>query len=379
VDAYGADGEYAGWGYTNANGVYRIRGLQGGDYRLELVDCEGFWRDGGAFTSEFYDDRADLETADPIGVVLGELTDGMDAVLHRPGTLLPETGGGTAVSESGAADAYSVLLGAPPLAGVTVSLEADDEVQVDPVTLSFTPADWDVPQTVAVRAVDDTDEEGPHAGTVRHHLTSLDPDFDGRSETLIVEVEDDDLVPDAPALVYDGETTVARGTRATLSATLTDAGTGAAIVDRVVRFEVGGLVLQRRTDEEGHVQARPRIDLPYGMHPVRVSSAGDPWYEPAEISVDLEVGWQYTFADGDRAVLVNPPTDELRFVAPGDVSEIKSSPSVGAQTLPTGHRLVTVRYSDADLSVDLGYQPETGRFAALVRTAAASYVLSGTV
>ncbi|MBW3664437.1 MAG: tandem-95 repeat protein [Actinobacteria bacterium] len=62
-----------------------------------------------------------------------------------------------------------------PAANVIVTALPDIEVTVDPTSLTFTPTDWALPQTVATTVVDDTDvESNPHTGTVSHAITSLE-------------------------------------------------------------------------------------------------------------------------------------------------------------------------------------------------------------
>jgi hypothetical protein len=81
---------------------------------------------------------------------------------------------------TGAAAAYTVVLDTEPTAAVAVEIGTGDG-QVVPVasTLTFTPEDWDEPQTVTLSAVDDdTPEPSPHSGTVTHRAASGDPAYD---------------------------------------------------------------------------------------------------------------------------------------------------------------------------------------------------------
>jgi subtilisin family serine protease len=89
-----------------------------------------------------------------------------------PVVTISESGGSTSVTEGGATDTYTVVLGRRPCADVTIIATPDSQVAVDNGrggrTLTFTPADWSVPQTFTVSAVDDTVVEGPHTGTIAH-------------------------------------------------------------------------------------------------------------------------------------------------------------------------------------------------------------------
>jgi len=89
------------------------------------------------------------------------------------GFQLTETGGTTDVTEGGATDTYSiVLLGTPPAANVTVTIATDGQTSVLPTTLTFTPANWNTPQTVTVTAVDDLVAEGMHTSTITHTINT---------------------------------------------------------------------------------------------------------------------------------------------------------------------------------------------------------------
>jgi len=69
-----------------------------------------------------------------------------------------------------------------PTADVTINLSSSDtsEGTVSPATLTFTPADWDVPQTVTITGVDDGDVDGSQAYTINlTSTTSTDPNFNG--------------------------------------------------------------------------------------------------------------------------------------------------------------------------------------------------------
>ena len=77
-----------------------------------------------------------------------------------PGVVVTESSGGTDVTEGGAADNYSVVLATQPTANVTVTLVSGAQATANPTVLLFTPANWNVPQAVAVTAVDDALAEG---------------------------------------------------------------------------------------------------------------------------------------------------------------------------------------------------------------------------
>ncbi len=93
--------------------------------------------------------------------------------------VLTESAGSTEVAEGGATDAYDVVLNSEPQLNVTINLSPDAQLSTNTAALTFTPANWNVPQTVVVTAVDDSVVEGAHAGVVSHTITSSDPGYSG--------------------------------------------------------------------------------------------------------------------------------------------------------------------------------------------------------
>ncbi|MGY6216921.1 FG-GAP-like repeat-containing protein [Methylolobus aquaticus] len=120
-----------------------------------------------------------------------------------PGITLTLSGGGTAVTEGGATDSYTVVLKSAPTAAVTLTLNVTNgQVATNVATLTFTPENWNVAQTVTVTAVDDTVGEGQHTGVIRHTVTSADAGYAGLAVApLPVAVGDNDLPAGNPAWV----------------------------------------------------------------------------------------------------------------------------------------------------------------------------------
>ncbi|MFO1493575.1 MAG: Calx-beta domain-containing protein [Lysobacterales bacterium] len=87
------------------------------------------------------------------------------------GVIVSESAGSTAVTEGGASDSYSVVLTSQPTATVSVNLVFDPSQLVvagdgdGVVSLSFNAGNWNLPQLVAVAAVDDTVIEPPVLGS----------------------------------------------------------------------------------------------------------------------------------------------------------------------------------------------------------------------
>ncbi len=121
-----------------------------------------------------------------------------------PGAKIVPTGGSTTVSEIGIDDTYQIVLTQQPAANVTITLNvdmgtaADQLIAVDAANpshhyLEFTPANWDVPQTVLVSAIDDNTIENFHRSSVRHDSASADPGYQGVGMPRVtVNIIDDD-------------------------------------------------------------------------------------------------------------------------------------------------------------------------------------------
>jgi hypothetical protein len=111
---------------------------------------------GAAISSDTMYDGIDPN--DPAGVNVDN--DGV-SISVQPTTAI-------AVSESGTTAAFSVVLGSQPAANVTIALASSDttEATVSTMQLTFTPADWNVVQTVTVTGVDDFVDDGDQPFTI---------------------------------------------------------------------------------------------------------------------------------------------------------------------------------------------------------------------
>ncbi|MES2598294.1 MAG: DUF1800 family protein [Verrucomicrobiota bacterium] len=99
-----------------------------------------------------------------------------------PSVIVAPSGGSTNVTELGLADTYSMALSQAPTSNVTVTVSSDAQVTASTSSLTFTPANWSVPQTVTITAVNDTDvEAASHPGVVSHTASSADALFNGLS------------------------------------------------------------------------------------------------------------------------------------------------------------------------------------------------------
>jgi Ca2+-binding RTX toxin-like protein len=93
-----------------------------------------------------------------------------------------------------------VRLTTQPTANVTVALTPASQVTVSLPALTFTPANWNVAQTVTVTAVDDAVVEGNHPGLISHATTSTDTLYNNLVAPLTVNISDNDNLGDVTTL-----------------------------------------------------------------------------------------------------------------------------------------------------------------------------------
>jgi len=182
--------------------------------------------------------RLDFETLSPVSTPyfdqvhfdFRQMRDGSGMLhfdLHPYRAEISESDLSTQISESGAGDTYDIVLRTEPTANVIVALETPVQTPIDleaelpdvqltavdaanPANtfLTFTPMNWDTPQTVYVEAINDTLPEGPHIGWVTHRATSADSNYDGiRIGGVMAQVADDDTATVAARHVFYNNST----------------------------------------------------------------------------------------------------------------------------------------------------------------------------
>ena len=132
------------------------------------------------------------------------------------GVTVTETEGGTFVSEDGMdTDSYDVVLISVPTDNVTVTVIPGDTAAatVNPASLTFTPGNWNEPQTVTVRGVDDVVAQAADRSVViSHTATSTDPVYEGiMIDPVTVTVTDDDGFAGVTITELGGNTEMAEG------------------------------------------------------------------------------------------------------------------------------------------------------------------------
>lgn len=105
------------------------------------------------------------------------------------GLSITETDGSTSVSEDATTDTFDVVLTSAPLVDVVLNLSSGDtdEVTVSPATLTFTPDNWDVAQTVTVTGVDDQVSDGHVSRNITISVDDANSD-DGYDDMVDIDV-----------------------------------------------------------------------------------------------------------------------------------------------------------------------------------------------
>ncbi|WP_442771030.1 DUF4347 domain-containing protein, partial [Zoogloea ramigera] len=138
------------------------------------------------------------------------------AVAIRPSAGITVTPiSGLTVTEAGGTAQFSVVLDAAPTANVTIGLSSSDTTEgtLSASSLTFTPLNWNVAQTVTVTGVDDSFIDGNVAFTVvTAAASSTDGNYNGRnaSDVSLTNTDNDTfntLVVDTAADTADGTTT----------------------------------------------------------------------------------------------------------------------------------------------------------------------------
>ena len=121
----------------------------------------------------------------------------------------------------GSSGTYTIVLDSQPTATVTVTINDpsdNTDVTADLASLTFSSTDWNVPQTVTVRAAHDNDTDNETA-TVTHTVTSTDSSYSSASaNSVAVSVTDDD--PDVTVSFGAMSYTVAEGNPVSVTVSL---------------------------------------------------------------------------------------------------------------------------------------------------------------
>lgn len=82
------------------------------------------------------------------------------------------------VLEGGADAKYQVALNTKPTGPVVLTVQPDTQLKINPTVITFTPDNFNIPQTISVQALQDAVLQGPHNGSIHYLLASADLRFD---------------------------------------------------------------------------------------------------------------------------------------------------------------------------------------------------------
>lgn len=117
------------------------------------------------------------------------------------------------LNEDGGTNTFTVVLDTEPLTNVVLTVSSSDtnEATVSPTSLTFTPANWNTPQTVTVTGVDDDIPNIDHSATITVSVNTGSSDATyhgiGSKTVLAVLLNDDNNVPPTDILL-DGQSTI---------------------------------------------------------------------------------------------------------------------------------------------------------------------------
>lgn len=269
------------------------------------------------------------------------------ALTVNVGMSLTESAGATSIVEGGASDSYDIVLNSQPAADVTINLTNPGGLTLSTNTLTFTAANWNVPQTITVSLADTGTSEGTRNLTLSHTIVSSDPYYFTQTLRDVTVSVQDPVVAPAPAVISPylgsgGGFTVAPNTLGEYLANESNNGSSTTPED---------------TAGSGSTPSIPTIDLGTGTPtnpstPTRPSAPLLPGQEP-EISLcelqkqNLLRGTNIAIEDieeSDFRTLVRDfglvisdeagATDPMRFVTRSEILRLILQTQCGAFTIP---------------------------------------------
>ena len=130
-----------------------------------------------------------------------------------PGYTVEETEESTEVDESETTDIFTIVLDAQPASDVAFTITSEDigEASVDLASINFTPADWNVPQTITVTGVNDgVLIDGDQITNIIVSVDDVNSDdgFDPLNDQIVAVTTTDDDIPEFTVTETDAATEV---------------------------------------------------------------------------------------------------------------------------------------------------------------------------
>jgi len=174
---------------------------------VDDTEADGLIRFQVSFTSITSEDSAYAALALPAAVTVENVDD------DTAGFDVSDVSGDT--SEGGATATFTVALTSTPSSDVILSFDSSDrgEGTLDVTTLTFTPDNWESPQTVTIRGQDDPRVDGRHPYTITFGATvSDDPEYAAITPADVTVYNLDDDSAQVFVGPISGHTTEAGGT-----------------------------------------------------------------------------------------------------------------------------------------------------------------------
>ncbi|MEG4622018.1 DUF4347 domain-containing protein, partial [Microcoleus sp. M2_D2] len=152
------------------------------------------------------DETANLTISNPsAGMALGTTTTGSFTIIDNDTagvTIFPTSG--LTTTEPVSTATFTVVLDSQPTANVSIGLTSNDTTEgtVDQPSLTFTNANWNIPQTVTVTGVNDLQDDGDIAyQIITAPATSTDPNYNNLNPADVsVTNLDNDIPPPPPGI-----------------------------------------------------------------------------------------------------------------------------------------------------------------------------------
>jgi Domain of unknown function (DUF4347)/Bacterial Ig domain/SMP-30/Gluconolactonase/LRE-like region len=193
--------------------MHKIASLTGADVAAS-TDLTGAASRGGDWVLEFATGRIDSRTlADP----------GWQHTLGPPAGVVVSSPIGMKTTEAGGTASFTVVLTSQPPADVTIPISSSDTTEgtVSTSSLTFTPTNWSMPQTVIVTGVDDFVDDGNINYTVVTSQTqSADPLYNHLAVADVTVTNQDDDTAGTTVTPTTGLITTEAGGQATFTVVL---------------------------------------------------------------------------------------------------------------------------------------------------------------
>lgn len=239
-----------------------------------------------------------------------------------PGFTISESSGSTSVTEDGTNDDFDVVLQAQPVSNVTLNVNSSDasEAVASVSSLTFTPSNWNLPQTVTVTGVDDVLFDGAQTATI---TVSVDPgssdEYDAvASQVVAVSVTDNDVV-----VTYDMTLVESSGSTTVSESGLTDDFT---------------VVLTAAPTSDVVVTVISADDTQAVVAPSTLTFTPSNWNTPQTVTV---TGVNNHVVDGARSILITVAVDSA-VSAPGYVGTVGSLLATVTDNETPGLTLITI-------------------------------------